>query len=167
MKLDGSLIVMWAGVAVLILVTWRKKGWIGVREGFTGTWGLSNTVIKIIPFALLAATIFTQMIPQSVIAGLIGEDTGLTGMVIAAVAGGMLPSGPFLSFPLAMTLFGTGAGQAQIVSFLTGWSVYAFYRVIVWELPSMGVRFTAQRLAVSIFLPIISGCIAGLLFQLM
>ena len=107
------------------------------------------------------------MIPQSLIAGLIGKDTGVTGMIIAAVAGGMMPSGPYLSFPLAMTLFHTGAGQAQIVSFITGWSVYAFYRVIVWELPTMGVRFTVQRLSVSIFLPIIAGVLAGLMLELM
>jgi len=31
MKVDTSLVVLWGGVAALILITWRTKGWTGVR----------------------------------------------------------------------------------------------------------------------------------------
>lgn len=166
MTVDWSLIILWASVVILLLVTWRKKGWAGIREALSASGSLTKMVLQVIPFALLAAIIFTQMLPQTIIANLIGPDTGVTGMVIAAIAGGMLPSGPYLSFPIAMTLYHTGAGDAQLVAFLTGWSTYAFYRILVWELPMVGLQLTAQRLAASIFLPIIAGVLAGQLFKL-
>ncbi|MCB1743898.1 MAG: hypothetical protein KDK91_26225 [Gammaproteobacteria bacterium] len=165
MRSDPSLVILWAGVLVLLLVTWRKHGLEGVREALSGTWVLTRTVIRLIPFALLTATFLAQMAPSETVAHYIGEETGLEGMAIAAFAGGLVPSGPFLSFPLALSLFQTGAGKAQVVSFITGWSVYAFYRVTVWEVPMMGLRFTLLRLSASLFLPVLAGSFAGLMFK--
>lgn len=165
MKLDTSLVVLWAAVAALILFTWRTKGAAGVRAGFAGSWQLTKMVLQIIPFALLGAALFSQLIPEQWIVGLIGRDSGLTGIVIASLAGGLVPSGPFVSFPIALTLVQTGAGPAQIVAFLTGWSVYAFYRVMVWEVPTMGARFTWRRLGASLLLPIVSGVLAAVMFR--
>lgn len=166
MNLDASVGVMWGIVVLFVFLVWRKKGLAGVREALGATWDLVKIVIQIIPFALLAATLATQMIPRDLIAGLIGQDTGLAGMAVAAVAGGLVPSGPFLSFPLALSLFHTGAGPGQIVAFITGWSVYAFYRVAVWELPMMGMRFTMLRLGASVILPMVAGVTAGTIFQM-
>lgn len=165
MKIDTSLVVLWAGVAALILLTWRTKGVAGVRAGFAGAWHLTKMVMQIIPFALLGAALFAQLIPQQWIVSLIGRDSGFAGIVIASVAGGFVPSGPFVSFPIALTLVQTGAGPAQIVAFLTGWSVYAFYRVIVWEVPTMGTQFTLHRMGASLVLPILAGVLAAAMFQ--
>jgi len=165
MKIDTSLIVLWGGVAALILITLRTKGWIGVRAGFAGSWHLTKMVLQIIPFALLGAALLAQLIPQQWIVGLIGRDSGFTGVVIASLAGGLVPSGPFVSFPIALSLVQMGAGPAQIVAFLTGWSVYAFYRVLVWEIPTMGAQFTWYRMGASLVLPICAGLLAGAMFQ--
>lgn len=167
MRLDASVAVLWALVVILVLVTWRKKGAAGLREGLAGTWSLVKVVVQIIPFALFAATLVTQMVPSALIGSLIGDDTGFTGVLIASLAGGLVPSGPFLSFPLAMSLFAAGAGKAQVVAFLTGWSAYAFYRTLVWEIPFMGVRFVSLRVAASIILPPTAGVLAGLFFSLL
>lgn len=165
MKIDTSLVVLWAGVAALILLTWHKKGIAGVRAGFSGSWHLARMVMQIIPFALLGAALFAQLIPQQWIVGLIGRDSGFTGILIASLAGGLVPSGPFVSFPIALSLVQTGAGPAQIVAFLTGWSVYAFYRVMVWEVPTMGAQFTLYRMGASLILPIVAGLLAAVMFR--
>ena len=166
MKLDMGVGILWGLVLAFMLLTLYRKGWAGVREGFSATWGLLKIVLAVIPVALMAAALAAQMIPRELIAALIGDDTGLTGMAIAAVAGGMLPSGPFLSFPIALSLFGTGAGQAQLVAFLTGWSVYGFYRMAIYELPMMGIKFAMIRLGASLILPLVAGTLAGVLFQM-
>lgn len=165
MKFDTSLVALWGGVAALILVTLRTKGWAGVRKGFAGSWHLAKMVMQIIPFALLGAALFAQLIPQQWIVGLIGKDSGFAGIVIASLAGGLVPSGPFVSFPIALSLVQTGAGPAQIVAFLTGWSVYAFYRVMVWEIPTMGAQFTWHRMGASLILPIVAGVLAAAMFR--
>jgi hypothetical protein len=117
MKIDASLVVLWAGVVALMLFTWHKKGSAGVRAGFAGSWHLAKMVMQIIPFALLGAALFTQLIP------------------------------------------------AQIVAFLSGWSVYAFYRVMVWEVPTMGAQFTLHRMGASLILPIIAGVLTTAMLQ--
>jgi uncharacterized membrane protein YraQ (UPF0718 family) len=161
MKIDTSLVVLWAGVVALMLFTWLRKGIDGVRAGFAGSWHLAKMVVQILPFALLGAALFAQLIPEQWIVGLIGRDSGFTGILIASLAGGLVPSGPFVSFPIALSLIQTGAGPAQIVAFLTGWSVYAFYRVMVWEVPTMGMRFTLHRMGASLILPVVAGMLAA------
>ena len=167
MTFDSSIVVMCGLVAILMVITWRKKGKEGVHAGLKNALGLAAVMVRIAPFALLAALLMAQIIPNEIIASYIGEETGLQGMLIASIAGGCLPSGPFLSFPIALTLFHTGAGQPQLVAFITGWSVYAFYRMMVWEVPMMGARFALQRLSVSLILPPLSGVFAGALFKLL
>lgn len=165
MKVDTGLVVLWAGVLVLILVTWRIKGAAGVRAGFAGSWQLAKMVMQIIPFALLGAALLSQLIPEHWIVSVIGKDSGFAGVLIASFVGGFVPSGPFVSFPIALSLVQMGAGPAQIVAFLTGWSVLAFYRVIVWEIPTMGAQFTLYRLGASLVLPVIAGLLAAAMFH--
>lgn len=165
MKLDASIYILWGLVAFFMALTWYKHGPQGVREGLQGALSLGKVVVRIVPFALLAAMLLAQLIPQEVIAHLIGAESGLMGIVIASLAGGLVPSGPFLSFPLALSLYHTGAGLPQLIAFITGWSVYATFRVVVWEIPMMGARFTVIRLAASAILPVVAGIVAGLLYQ--
>ncbi len=166
MRFDSSIIALWVIALILGAIVWRKKGTEGVRAGLKGAWQLAAVMVRIAPFALLAAMLMAQIIPNQIIASYIGPDTGMQGMAIASVAGGFLPSGPFLSFPIALTLYHTGAGAAQLVSFITGWSVYALFRVLVWEIPMMGPRFVIIRLGASLVLPMTAGILAGMLFQL-
>lgn len=166
MRFDASILVLWGIAVILGLVVWHKKGSEGVRAGLKNAWQLASVMVRIAPFALLAAMLVAQIIPNQIIASYIGPDTGIEGLAIASVAGGFLPSGPFLSFPIALTLYHTGAGAAQLVAFITGWSVYALFRVIVWEIPMMGPRFVIIRIGASLILPMVAGILAGMLFQI-
>lgn len=165
MRLDASIFALWGIAAGIGALVWYKQGPQGVRAGLKNAWQLAAVMVRIAPFALFAAMMVAQVIPNQFIASYIGPETGLQGMAIASVAGGFLPSGPFLSFPIALTLFHTGAGPAQLVSFITGWSVYALFRVTVWEIPMMGPRFVIIRLGASLVLPMVAGILAGMLFQ--
>ena len=165
MMIDTSVYILWGLVVFFMALTWYTHGSQGVREGLNGALTLGKIVVRIVPFALLAAMLLSQMIPQELIAHLIGSESGLTGIIIASLAGGLVPSGPFLSFPLALSLYHTGAGLPQLIAFITCWSVYATFRVMVYEIPMMGARFTFIRLAASAILPFVAGVLAGLLFQ--
>lgn len=110
-----------------------------------------------LPFALIAATCLAELIPDDAVAALIGESSGVTGIVIASFAGGLLPGGPMVTFPLALVLAGEGAGSAQLVALLTGWSVFALHRVISYEGPMLGFRFVALRMLASCLVPVAAG----------
>ena len=55
--------------------------------------------------------------------------------------------------PIVVVLLSSGAGFPQVVAFLTAWSVFAFHRVVIYEVPLMGLRFSMTRLAASLALP--------------
>ena len=110
-----------------------------------------------LPFALVAASLLAELIPDDWVADLIGSESGFAGILIAAFAGGLLPGGPMVSFPIALVLAGEGAGTAQLVALISGWSVFALHRVISYESPLLGWRFVALRLICSLPVPIVAG----------
>lgn len=116
-----------------------------------------------LPFALVAASCVSALLPDNAIAALLGPESGLLGIIGAAAIGGLLPGGPMVSFPIAVVLAKDGAGGPQVIALVTGWSVYAFHRVIAYEGPIMGWRFVTLRMIVSAFVPIAAAIGAGLL----
>jgi hypothetical protein len=120
-----------------------------------------------LPLALLTASFLSELLPGESVAGVIGPASGMVGIVVASLAGGVLPGGPMVSFPLAIFLWREGAGAAQLVALLAGWSVFAFHRMISYELPLMGTRFSTVRLLASFLLPPLAGVLAAGLFGLL
>lgn len=116
-----------------------------------------------LPFSLVAASCLAELIPDRVIVAMLGADTGLNGILLASLFGGLLPGGPMVSFPIAIMLAREGAGGPQVIALITGWSVYALHRVIAYEIPIMGLRFVALRMIASSFVPVAAGVLAGLL----
>lgn len=119
-----------------------------------------------LPLAILLASFLSELLPPAAIAGLFGRESGPWGIVLAALVGGALPGGPMASFPIAVFLWQAGAGPAQTVALLAGWSVFALHRVIIFELPIMGWRFSALRLLACAPLPVLAGLAAALLIRL-
>jgi uncharacterized membrane protein YraQ (UPF0718 family) len=157
-----SLLILMAATLVAGVFAWRRDPASIRRAGaFTADQGIRLAIR--LPFSLVAASCLAVLIPDRFIVAVMGPETGLTGILLASLFGGLLPGGPIVSFPLAIMLAGEGAGGPQIVALITGWSVYAFHRVIAYEMPIMGGRFVALRMIASCFVPPASGILAGLL----
>ncbi len=116
--------------------------------------------------AVLTAGFAGQLIPSGLVANHIGPDSGFTGVLIAMLVGGFIPGGPILSFPLVVVLYEAGAGLVQLITLLTAWSVFAMHRVVIYEIPMMGWRFSMVRLLSSLPLPLIAAGLTALLLQL-
>ncbi|MEM9027132.1 MAG: hypothetical protein AAGC70_02070 [Pseudomonadota bacterium] len=142
-------------IGVLAYAATRSRDAVPAAATFTLREG-GRLAIRL-PFALIAASCLAELIPDDTVAALIGHDSGVQGIVIASFAGGLLPGGPMVSFPVALILAGEGAGTAQLIALLTGWSVFAFHRVISYESPIMGWRFVAVRMLSSLLVPILAG----------
>jgi uncharacterized protein len=120
-----------------------------------------------IALALLAAGFIGILIPSEPVARHIGPDSGFPGVLLASIVGGFIPGGPILSFPLVVVLYKAGAGLPQVIAFLTAWSVFAFHRVLIYEINLMGWRFSAVRLISSVILPPLAGLLAMALSPIM
>ena len=157
-----SAILLWGTAAVLALFVLRRPSG-ERRSAFRYAGAQAVAVLPRIPIAVIAAGFLAELLPQESISTWIGGDSGFVGILIASAVGAMIPSGPIISFPVAIALLHLGAGVPQLVAFLTAWSVFALHRLLMWEIPLLGAAFAAKRLAVSLILPPIAAVIALLI----
>lgn len=160
--MTASLLILALATLATALYAWRlNPAHVPRAARFAADEGLRLALR--LPFSLVAASCIAELIPDRMIVSLLGPDTGIYGIVAASLIGGLLPGGPIVSFPIAILLAREGAGGPQVIALISGWSVYAFHRIIAFEGPIMGWRFVALRIAASGFVPIAAGVLAGLL----
>ncbi len=156
----SGLIPMAAIAAVLAIFAARR----GVlRDSLTMSLERFFEVLPRVALALFAAGFVGHLIPSEPVGHLIGAGSGFVGIALAALVGGFIPSGPMVSFPVVVIFVQAGAGFPQVVAFVTAWSVIGFHRVLIYEIPLMGWRFSAIRLASSVVLPLVAGLLAATL----
>jgi len=125
-------------------------------------------VVMIAPIMLIAMVIsgyVRQLLPTAVVERWLGSESGLRGLAVAILGGIVTPGGPFAAFPLVVGFYRTGASFEICVAYLTAWSVLGLNRVLIWELPFLGVDFVLTRLLVSLPLPVIAWMLARLLVR--
>jgi uncharacterized membrane protein YraQ (UPF0718 family) len=113
----------------------------------------------------LIGSFITLLLPREVVARWVGAESGFTGIVIATIAGAILPGGPFTIYPIAGAFVVIGADIGAIAAFITGWSLLGYSRVVVWELPFFGPEFVGWRMLISIPLPIVAGLLARMVVR--
>lgn len=124
-----------------------------------GLW-LIVSIAPLLVAAMLVAGYAQALVPRDKVAAWLGAQSGLRGLLLAALAGSVTPGGPFASFPLVYALYSAGADLGAAISYITAWSVLGIYRVFVWEVPLLGPEFAALRFLVSLPLPLLAGLAA-------
>lgn len=125
-----------------------------------------NMALSILPllfFAFITAGMIQVLIPREALSRWVGRESGLRGIIIGSIAGGLSPGGPYVSLPIAAGLLRSGAGIGTMVAFLTGWSLWAVSRLPM-EIGILGWRFALIRIVSTFFFPPIAGLIAQVLF---
>jgi uncharacterized membrane protein YraQ (UPF0718 family) len=131
------------------------------RNGLQLAWKQTRSITPKIVLAFLGSGFFSQLIPTELVAQWLGKDAGWKGIMIGSLIGGLTPGGPIICFPVVYILLKTGAAVPALISFLTAWSVFAFHRVLAYELPLMGMKFVRIRLLASLILPPLAGMMAA------
>lgn len=156
-------VVMGVVAVVFLFVGYRKGAEIPIM-GLKSAGTLLVQMLPLLVFAFIVAGIIPHLVSQETISQWIGSESGIKGILIGTFAGGLLPGGPVVVFPLAVGFLRAGAGIGTIVAFVTGWSLLAFGRLPV-ELGIMGWKFTAIRFACTFFFAPVAGIIANKLFS--
>ncbi len=156
-------IIMGVIAVALLYIAYQRGG----GEHVVGLKSAGNLLVQILPlliFAFIVAGMMQALIPRELIAKWVGVESGLRGILIGSVLGGLMPGGPMTSLPVAAGLLRVGASIGTMVAFLTGWSLLAFTRLPM-EIGIMGWKFALIRLACVFFFPPIAGLIASKLFS--
>jgi hypothetical protein len=155
-------VVLWTIVAVLALMAAvRSRSLLrdSVRAG-------ALDFLRLLPRILIGvvgAGFLAEILPQSLIVGWLGPGSGLTGTAIASLAGALTPGGPVIGLALGAAALKSGAGAPQVIAYATAWALFAFPRLIMFELPSMQARAVWIRVLVSLPLPFIAAAGAMLI----
>jgi hypothetical protein len=79
--------------------------------------------------------------------------------------GTVTPGGPMTHFPIITSLFKVGVGVGPLVFYLTAWSLFGLQRIVMWEIPFLGAKVVAVRVAVSLFFPFLAGWLSELVWE--
>jgi len=148
---------------ILVFIGYYRGG----GEHVLGLKSAMEMTIQILPIVILAfivAGMIQILIPQELLSKWIGKESGMRGILIGTLAGGLAPGNPYVNLPIAAGLLRSGASMGAMVAFLTGWSLWSFARLPL-EVGIMGWKFTLIRIASTFFFPPIAGLIADRLFS--
>jgi uncharacterized membrane protein YraQ (UPF0718 family) len=154
--MDISTIVMIAAAGMtLAAVYWKSPQ--AATNGLSATLALIVEIIPRMVAAFTLAGLIQAIVPQDVIVRWMGQGSGAKGLLIGMMLGGLTPGGPMTHFPVVASLFKIGVGVGPLVSYLTAWSLFGLQRVIMWEIPFLGPKIVAVRIAVSLVFPFVAG----------
>lgn len=160
---DGSMIFFIVLAFVSGFVVWWVKGGAALQAAAGHAAVVMATIAPAIAIGLYLGGLARELADPDRIAPVLGARSGWFGLVLATGLGAVTPGGPFAAFPIVYALFLAGADIGAVVAYITAWSVIALNRVVVWELPLLGVDFTVARVLASLPLPILAGALARLI----
>lgn len=153
-------------MVVLAVGMWifaQRRGDDSSERGVALGWRTLKRTLPILVIAFVIVGYVKVLAPQELVRSWIGPESGLRGVLVGAVAGMLLPGGPYVVFPLIAALFQTGAGLGPTLAMITSWSSLALLTVS-FELPFLGWRFTTIRLGLGLLIPPLIGLVGSLLF---
>ena len=134
------------------------------RDAFVGALArdrdlLAGVLPRVVAAQIVAGFVWI-MLPRDRVSAFLKQYSGRRGLIIAAAAGAITPGGPASAFPFLAILAGMGADVGILVTYITSWALLGVQRIIVWDMPFMGVDFSLLRFLIGAPLPILAGLVA-------
>jgi uncharacterized membrane protein YraQ (UPF0718 family) len=151
-------LILWGSVAAVGFIAYRNGPKVlkaSLREG-------SMDFVNIVPriaLGVIGSGYIAAVMPQEIITGWLGPNSGWFG-VLAAIAGAATPGGPVVGFSIGAVALKAGGGPPQVLAYVIAWALFAFQRLLLWEIPFMPARFVWFRAAVSLPFPFLAAAIA-------
>ncbi|SIO08157.1 hypothetical protein [Vannielia litorea] len=132
------------------------------RAALSGTARLAGFTLPRLLVAMIGAALLAELMPADRIEALFGADAGLRALLLATLLGPITPGGAFVSFALAAAALKAAATPAAAITYVTSWSLFSLTKILAYEIPFMGTRTMALRLAISLPVPLVVGALAML-----
>ena len=162
--MDTSTAIMTAAALLaLVAVYWKSPD--TARQGLNATGSLLLEITPRMIAAFTLAGLFQAVVPQELIVRWMGHGSGWRGLLIGMSLGGVTPGGPMTHFPVIASLYKMGVGVGPMVAYLSAWSLFGLQRVIMWEIPFLGPKIVAIRVAVSLLFPFFAGWLCEMIWH--
>lgn len=147
-------------IALVCLVfsffTNRTKTAQALRAALKSGISLAPTLLTI----LVLIGLVLGFVPLETIARILGESSGATGVLTAALLGSVLHIPSLVSFPLGGSLMKAGASATVVAVFITTLTMVGFVTIPM-EIRVLGKRFTFLRNGLSLVAALIIGLLVG------
>jgi uncharacterized membrane protein YraQ (UPF0718 family) len=130
----------------LVLAAWIPD--IGFRSIYISLNNLAEMLIVVPPIFLLLG-LFDVWIKRETMIRLIGEESGLMGIIVAYLLGSFAAGPLYAAFPVAGALMKKGSRFSNILIFIGAWSTTKI-PLLMFEASAMGWKFMALRFLMDI-----------------
>jgi uncharacterized membrane protein YraQ (UPF0718 family) len=148
-------------VAILGVMAFRRSPALFRDGAKAGAFDFARLVPRL-AIGVLGSGYLAEIMPQQLVAGWLGPNSGFIGTLIASIAGALTPGGPVVGFALGAAALKGGAGAPQVIAYATAWALFAIQRLFIWEMPSMPTRVVWIRVIASLPLPFLAAAAAML-----
>ena len=155
--------ILYGLTAVLLLLSFLKNKQ-KTRMSLIKAWKAFENILPQFLSILLIIGIMLAILSPEVIASLIGKQSGLLGMIIAAAIGSITLIPGFVAFPLASALLKSGAGFMQIAVFISTLMMVGIVTIPV-ETKYFGKKATLLRNALAFVFSFIVALVIGVVLQ--
>jgi uncharacterized membrane protein YraQ (UPF0718 family) len=148
------------GLAGSLLTVSLVKDKQKTKKALKKAWkAFENIMPQFLAILLLIGLMLSVLTPE-MISRVVGSESGLLGMMIAAVIGSITLIPGFVAFPLAAALLDNGAGITQIALFVSTLMMVGIVTIPV-EMKYFGKRATLTRNAFAFAMAIVVAVIMG------
>ena len=154
-----------AGVALALMALAFYQGGLPLVSKGLGVGGKNFiTLLPLVITAFIIAGLATVIATAGSIKNWLGEESGWKGLLLGGLGGAIIPGGPYVFYPVAISLRKSGASLGTLVSFIAGKNLWSLGTVPL-ELAILGARLTLVRWVVTLVFPPVMGFIAQATFS--
>lgn len=125
-----------------------------------------KTLIVVLPLLLLAFGItglLQGLLKKETIKNLLGREAGIKGILLGAVAGAIMPGGPYVFYPITVAFLMGGADIGSLLAFVAAKNLWTLTRIPL-EVALVGWHVFIARFIVTLVFPILVGLLGNFFF---
>jgi uncharacterized membrane protein YraQ (UPF0718 family) len=162
-KIDWTIVFLSAVALALACAAWRRGGFVLAMEGLRTGGEILLDVTPLLIAAFLIAGLTQVLVSRQIVEHWLGASAGWRGILLACLAGALIPGGPYVYYPIAGSLLGSGAGVGVLVAFVTAKNLWSVTR-LPYEFALLGPYLTLIRFGLTLIVPPVLGLAAEMLF---
>ena len=162
--MDTTTLFLAAVAAILLAFAF----WRGRDLPMAGLMAAGQTLWRNLPILLLGfviAGLVQVLVPKELISRWLGAQTGVKGVLVACVIGGLVPGSPYAVFPIVASLYRSGASLGAVVGFVSAWSLWSVSRLPM-EMALIDPKAALVRYAITFAVPPVAGLLASAVAKL-
>lgn len=162
-KRDKTPLILGVVAAVLAAVLAFNQGPGAVLTGLRVGGEILWSVIPLLIAAFLVAGLTQVLVTEEFVKNWLGAASGWKGIGLACLAGGLIPGGPYVYYPIAAVLLHNGAGLGALVAFVVAKNLWSVSRLPL-EVALLGPELTVVRFLITLLIPPLIGALTQALF---